>query len=273
MSHSLGRISLVARHVFKESVRDRVLYGIAAFAILLVVASLLIGQITAGQDLKIIKDLGLVAIELGGVLMTVFIGVGLVSREIDRRSIYSLLAKPLPRAELILGKYLGLLLTLAVNVAGMTVAFYAVLAWMWWLSPAEVRASWDAPALDPQLLVAVLMIFVELALLTAIAVFFSTFTSSGLISIAFTIGLFVAGLSSPELRHFGDAARPTLLTSLVTAVGWILPAFSLFDYKNDVVHGITWPLARVAAAIAYAGAYIAALVTAAMLVFSRREFR
>jgi ABC-type transport system involved in multi-copper enzyme maturation permease subunit len=273
MNASVRRVGLVAWHVFKESVRDRVLYGIAAFAVLLVVASLLIGQITAGQDLKIIKDLGLVVIELGGVLMTVFIGVGLVSREIDRRSIFSLLAKPLTRAELVLGKYAGLLLTIAVNIAGMTLAFYLVLAWVWWDSPPEVRASWDAPALDPQLIIAVLLILTELALLTAIAVFFSTFTSSGLISATFTIGLFIAGLSSPELRHFGDAARSTVLTSIVSAVGWLLPAFSLFDYKNDVVHGLVWPVGRVLSAIVYAVTYVSALMAAAILVFSRREFR
>ncbi len=116
------RIGLVAWHVFKESVRDRVLYGIAAFAVLLVSASLLIGQTTAGADVKIIKDFGLATIELAGVLMAIFVGVGLVSREIDRRSIFGLLAKPLPRWEFIVGKYAGLVLTIGVNVAAMTCA-------------------------------------------------------------------------------------------------------------------------------------------------------
>src|SRR5580765_7288446 len=129
------RIRLVAWHVFKESVRDRVLYSIVAFAIVLVAASLLIGEITAGQDVKIIKDLGLATIELAGVIMSVFVGIGLVAREIERRSIYSLLAKPLPRWEFIVGKYCGLVLTIVVNVALMTVAFYAVLAWIGWASP------------------------------------------------------------------------------------------------------------------------------------------
>ena len=267
------RIALVAWHVFKESVRDRVLYGIAGFAVILVAASILIGEITAGQDLKIIKDLGLVAIELAGVLMAVFIGVGLVSKEIDRRSIYSLLAKPLPRWELVVGKYFGLVLTLAVNVAGMTLAFYAVLAWFSWSAPLEMRVSWDAPAADPKLLVAVALIVAELALLTAIALFFSTFTSSALISVAFTLGIFVAGLSSPELRHFGDAAARSALTWVVTATGWIVPAFSLYDYKNDVVHGIAWPWPRVGYALAYAVAYVGALLAGAVALFSRREFR
>ena len=132
---TLRRVGLVAWHVFKESVRDRVLYGIGAFALLLVAGSVLIGQITAGQDLKIIKDLGLATIEIAGALMTIFIGVGLVSKEIDRRSIFSLLAKPLPRWEFVVGKYLGLVLTIAVNLWAMAAALFVVLAWQWWFSP------------------------------------------------------------------------------------------------------------------------------------------
>mgnify|MGYP003331981968 CR=1 FL=1 len=104
--------------------------------------------------MKIIKDLGLAVIEIAGVLMSVLIGVGLVAREIDKRSIFGLLARPLRRWEFILGKYLGLLMTLAGNVALMTIALYAVLAWMQWTSPPVVRASWEAPALDPALLAA-----------------------------------------------------------------------------------------------------------------------
>ena len=200
----LFRIRLVAWHVFKEGVRDRVLYSIVAFALVLVAASLLIGQITAGQDLKIIKDLGLATIEGAGLLISAFIGIGLVAREIDRRSIYSLLAKPLPRWEFIVGKYLGLLLTVFVNVALMTAAFYLMLAFMGWMSAESVRRSWDAPAVDPALLLAIALILGELALVTAIALFFSTFSSSALISLLFTFGLWIAGLESQELRHFGD---------------------------------------------------------------------
>jgi hypothetical protein len=83
----------------------------------------------------------------------------------------------------------------------------------------------------------------------------------------------VAGLSSPELRHFGDAAARGTLTWIVSAVGWIVPAFSLYDYKNDVVHGIGWPPARVGYAVLYAVAYVGALLAGAVALFSRREFR
>ena len=123
-------IGLIALNVFRESVRDKVLYNLVVFALLLIGASYLIGQLTAGQDVKIIKDLGLAATSIFGLFIAIFIGIGLVSKEVERRSIYSLLAKPITRTQLVLGKYAGLVLTLAVNLAVMAAALYAVLAFM-----------------------------------------------------------------------------------------------------------------------------------------------
>ena len=125
-------IRLVAVNVFKESVRDKVLYNLVAFAVLLMARTYLLGQLTAGQDIKIIKDLGLAAISLFGLMIAVFIGIGLVWKEVDKRSIYGVLSKPVRRHEFVLGKFFGLLLTLAVNLLVMTVAFYAVLALNAW---------------------------------------------------------------------------------------------------------------------------------------------
>ena len=142
----------VAVSVFRESVRDRVLYSLVLFAVLLIGVSYLIGQLTAGQDIKIIKDFGLAAISIIGLLIAVFIGVGLVWKEVERRSIYSVLSKPVRRYEFVLGKYFGLALTLLVNVAVMTASYYAVLAYMATTFPPEVRAAWPAPAADPALL-------------------------------------------------------------------------------------------------------------------------
>ncbi len=266
------RIGLVAVHVFKESVRDRVLYSIVAFAIVLVGASVLIGQITAGQDLKILKDLGLATIELAGLAIAIFIGVGLVAREIERKSVHSLLAKPLPRWEFIVGKYAGLLATIGINVILMTAVLYALLAWTGWRAPEELRRSWDAPAADPALLLAVLFVFAQLALLTAVALFFSTFSSSGLLSVVLTIGVWVAGLESTDLRRFGELTGSPL-GAVVSAIGWIVPAFSAFDIKAAVVHGQHVPPALVAWRLLYAVVYSALTVGAGILVFSRREFR
>lgn len=268
------RIALVARHVFKESVRDRVLYAIAAFAVLLVAASILIAQISAGQDVKIIKDLGLATIELAGVVMSIFVGVGLVAREIERRSIFALLAKPLPRWEFVVGKYVGLMLTIVVNVAMMTAALYVMLAYLQWTSPQVLRLSWDAPALDPRLLTSVVLICGELALLTAVALLFSTFSSSALLSLVFTLGIFVAGLFSEDLRHFGDLVETSpVVARVVAAIGWIAPSFSAFDVKAQVVHGIAVPPAFVAYTLGYAALYVAGLLAVAVVLFSRREFR
>jgi len=271
----IRRIRLVAWHVFKESVRDRVLYAIGAFALLLVGASIAIGQLSAGEDVKIIKDLGLSTIELAGVLMTIFIGVGLVAREIDRRSIFGLLSKPLPRWEFVLGKYAGLILTIVVNVAAMTAALYLMLAYLDWQALPVERRAWDAPAADPRLLVSVLLITAELALLTALSLFFSTFSSSALLSIVFTVGIFVTGLFSAELRGFGDIVEvsPTV-AKFVGGIGWLVPAFSAFsDVKAQVVHGRTVPAAFVFYTLAYAAIYIAALLAGAVTIFSRREFK
>ena len=268
------RIGLVAWHVFKESVRDRVLYAIAAFALLLVISAIAIGQITAGQDVKIIKDLGLSTIELAGALMTVFIGVGLVSREIERRSIFGLLSKPLPRWEFIVGKYLGLTLTIAFNLWMMAAALWIVLAWAGWMAPENVRLSWVTPAVDPRLAVAVLMITAEMAVLTAVALFFSTFSSSGLVSLGLTVGVFVAGLLSTDLRNFSDiVVTHEAVATAVAAIGWALPAFSEFDVKAQVVHGLPIGGGFVMMTLLYAAVYAAALVGAAVAVFSRREFK
>ena len=258
----MTRVRLVAWHVFKESVRDRVLFAIAAFAVLLVAVSVLIGQITAGQDVKIIKDIGLATIELAGVLMAVFIGVGLVSREIERKSVYSLLAKPLHRWEFVLGKYLGLVGTIAVNVALMTAALFVVLAVM------------ERKVPDPVLLKAVLLILAELALLTAVALFFSTFSSSGILSAGLTLGVWVVGLFSEDLRGFSAIVNSPALASAVRGVGTIVPAFSAFDIKAEVVSGrppVLWTY--VGMTTLYAALYAGALVGASMAIFSRREFK
>lgn len=271
---TVRRVGLVAWHVFKESVRDRVLYGIAAFAILIVAGAIAVGQITAGQDVKIIKDLGLATIEIAGAVMTIFIGVGLVSREIDRKSIFALLAKPLPRWEFIVGKYIGLTLTIAANLWVMFGALILVLAWLGWASPENVRMSWTAPAVDPRLALVMLMITVEMALLTAVALFFSTFSSSGLVSVCLTVGVFVAGLLSADLRRFGDIVdAPAALLGFVSAIGWILPAFSEFDVKAQVVHGLPVAAGFLLHTLLYGLIYAATLIGASVVLFRRREFK
>src|SRR5688500_5459973 len=193
-------VALVAGAVFRESVRDRVPYSMVVFAVLLIAASYLISQLTAGQDLKIIKDLGLAAISMIGLLIAFFIGIGLVSKEVERRSIYSLLAKPVSRTSFILGKFAGLVLTLMVNIGAMTIAYYAMLAYMDWVTDPGLKRAWPAPALDPRLAIPIVLILAQLTLVTAIALFFSTF-SSPLLSALLTLGLWTAGHFNSDLRN------------------------------------------------------------------------
>jgi len=159
----------VAVAVFRESIRDKVFYNLVLFALLLVGASILIGQLTAGQDVKIIKDLGLAATSIFGVFIAIFVGISLVAKEVERRSIYPLLAKPVRRPEFIVGKYLGLLLTLLVNTLVMTIALYVILFFLARGVPDPIQRAWDAPALDPALLKAFALIYLNLAVITAVA--------------------------------------------------------------------------------------------------------
>jgi ABC-type transport system involved in multi-copper enzyme maturation permease subunit len=265
-------IGLIAVNVFRESVRDKVLYNLVLFAVLMMSASYLIGQLTAGQDVKIIKDLGLAATSVFGLFIAIFIGIQLVAKEVERRSIYSLLAKPIHRHQLVLGKYLGLIGTLAVNLSVMSVALYAVLAYMAWSQGPVAARAWEAPALDPAILKAIGLTFVELAVVTAIALFFSTF-STPILSAAFTFGVFIAGRFSADLRNFNQVVDSPAAAALARGLFWILPNLAPFDVRAAVVHGQPVSTAYVAVTSAYAAAYIAALLVAATFIFSRRDFK
>jgi ABC-type transport system involved in multi-copper enzyme maturation permease subunit len=262
----------IAVNVFRESVRDKVLYNLVLFAIVLMAASYLIGQLTAGQDVKIIKDLGLAATSIFGLFIAVFIGIGLVSKEVEKRSIYSLLAKPIERHQLVLGKYVGLVLTLAVNLAVMAVALYVVLAVMAWVAGPIAARAWERPAIDPLLLKAFAMIFVELSLITAIALLFSTF-STPMLSAAFTFALFVAGRFSADLRNFNQVIDSPIASGLTNALYWMLPNLAPFDVRAQVVHGDAVPFGYLAMSTGYGALYIAALLVLSMLIFSRRDFK
>jgi ABC-type transport system involved in multi-copper enzyme maturation permease subunit len=265
-------VSRIAVSVFRESVRDRVPYSIVLFAVLLIASSFLLGQLTAGQDVKIIKDLGLAATAVFGLFIAIFIGIGLVSKEVERKSIYALLAKPISRPQLILGKYAGLVLTLAVNIAVMTLAMYVVLAYMTWTESAVFQSAWDAPGIDPALLKAVFLIFVELMLVTAIAVFFTTF-STPILSAALTFGLYVAGHFNADLRNFEQVVDSKAAAWLARGMYHLLPDLSAFDVKTEVVHGLAVPMSYVATETVYGVLYIAVLLLAAIVIFSRRDFK
>ena len=265
-------ISLIAGAVFKESVRDRVPYAMVVFAVLLIVASYLIGQLTAGQDMKTIKDLGLAALSVFGLFIAVFIGIGLVSKEVEKKSVFGLLSKPISRPQFILGKYAGLVMTLAVNLGVMIVAYYAVLYYMSVTTPAKAQEAWPSPAVDPRLMIAIGLIFAELMLVTALALFFSTF-SSPLLATLLTIGLWVAGHFNADLRNFETVVSSPVAVAVARGLYYVLPNLAPFDVKAEIVYGMPLSMRTVAFTLIYAAVYIAMLLTAAIAIFRRRDFK
>lgn len=252
----LSRVAAVAHNTFRETIRERVLYNLLFFALLMTGAGLLGGQLSIRQDEKVIKDVGLAAMELFGTVIAVFMGVGLVSKEIERRSLFPLLAKPLDRTEFLLGKFAGLAFTLAVNVAVMTAGLYLTLFC--------VRKS-----LDPRLLQAVYAIGLALLLTVALALFFSTITSSALASVS-TLGLVVAGRFADVVRNVGQVA-PGVPDWLARGLYLALPNFLNFDLKNRVVYGDPLPAGTMAFLTLYAAAWVGGLLGAALLVFRGRD--
>ena len=268
----MNAIRLVAYAVYRESVRDRVPLTIAGFGVLLVCMSYLISQLTAGQDLKIIKDLGLAALNVLGVFIAVFIGIGLVAKEVERRSIYALLSRPLTREQFLLGKFFGLIMTLAVNLGAMVIAYYAVLFYLDLAATASQRAAWQAPALDPRLMIAIVLIFGELMLVTALALFFSTF-STPLLSMVLTLALWVAGHFNTDLRQFEQVVESPAAAWLARGVYYVLPNLAPFNVKAEVVHGVAVSASHVLLTLAYAAVYTTVLLLAAMAIFRRRDFK
>src|SRR5262245_44324420 len=215
-------IWLIAGAVFRESVRDRVPYGMVVSAVLLIGSSYLVGQLTAGQDMKTIKDLGLAALSIFGLFIAVFIGIGLVSKEVEKKSVFGLLSKPISRTQFILGKYAGLVMTLAVNLGVMTLAYGAVLYYMNTTTVPGARAAWPSPAMDPRLLIAIGLTFAELMIVTAIALFFSTF-SSPLLAALLTLGFWVAGHFNADLRNFETVVSSATMAAVARVMYYVVP--------------------------------------------------
>jgi ABC-type transport system involved in multi-copper enzyme maturation permease subunit len=176
------------------------------------------------------------------------------------------------RTELVLGKFLGLVATLAVNVTVMTVALFVVLAVYGALTPEEAKAAWESAAVDPALVVAVFLILAQLAIVTAIAICFSTFTSP-VLAAAFTVGLVIAGHFSADLKNFEQVVDSPVAAWLTRGLYYVLPNLAPFDVKSQVVHAQPVAPMYVALTTGYGLFYVTALLLLAVLFFSRRDFK
>jgi ABC-type transport system involved in multi-copper enzyme maturation permease subunit len=238
-------------------VRERVLYNLVFFAILMTLSGLLLGELSIRQDEKIIKDVGLAAMDVFGTLIAIFIGVGLVNKEIERRSLYPLLAKPLGRTELFLGKFAGLGLTLLVNLGVMTAGVYVAL----------LLARRGVGGL--LILKGAYAIYLSLLLVVALALFFSTLTSSAMAAVG-TVAIVVAGRFSDVVRNMREVL-PAAPGWLVSGLYYLLPNFRNFDFKDRVAYGDPLPPGALPYSTLYAALYVGLLLGCGLWAFRRRD--
>jgi Cu-processing system permease protein len=258
----VGRVVAIARNAFREAVRDRVLYNLVLFVLLLTGAAIFIGELSGGQERKIIVDLGLSAMLLFGVFIAIFVGVGLVYKEIERRTIYAIFAKPVSRGEFIVGKYLGLCLTLLVNVVVMGMGVSSALIY--------VSRGWDPLTLS--IWPAILLIYVELMIITGIALLFSSFSSPAL-SALLTFFVFIIGHFSADLKSLATSMGGVGARWLFGGLYYLLPNLSNLSFITPAAYGEVPAVGHIVIAVLYSLIYIAVILSVATLIFSRRNFK
>jgi Cu-processing system permease protein len=251
-------IIVVAGNTFRETLRDKILYNLILFALVLIGSSVLLSTLTIGEQARIISDMGLASINLVVAVSAIFIGIGLVSKEIERRTIHTVLARPLTRVQFLLGKYLGLASIMGVNIGVMCGMFVVTL----WLSGNVVHAS---------LFQAIELILIEGLLIMAIAIFFSTFSSS-ILSATMTIGFYVIGHLTGDLKGMAEKSESETVEVVMTLLYYLCPNLEILNIKGQAASGVFMDLGYQATVTAYGLAYAGLLLTSACLIFQRRDF-
>lgn len=256
---NIGRILVITANVFREVIRDRVLYLVGLFALLLAASVRLLPEVSAGTEHKILLDVGLAAMSLLGLVIAVFVGTGLINKEIEKRTVLVLMAKPISRTEFVVGKHLGLSAVLVVLVSIMTGLYLGVLS----LS--------QVPHPTVNILISSGFLFLQLALMTAVAIVFGVFTSS-LLATLLTFGVYLMGSFSTNLVALGAQTKNPALEQLTRNLYLVLPDLSRLDLKNQAVYGQLPSSDVLLTNAAYGLLYIVVLLAIATLIFSQREF-
>jgi len=255
------RISHIARNTFREAVRDRVLYNLIAFAVLMSVAAILVGNISINIERLVVINLGLTAVSLFGIVISIFVGIGLVSKEIEKRTLYTVLSRPVRRWEFILGKFFGLAGTLAVNTFFMAIGVFGALLYV----------SRHFERADAWLLVALYFIVLQFIVITALALLFSSF-SSPLLSAVCAFSLFVIGSFAEDLRGFA-AMTTGIARWLALGSAYLVPNFSALNVIGSVAHAQPVSGQLVIYNTAYALIYATMVLSAAVVIFEHRNLK
>ena len=253
----MTRVLAIAANTYREAIRNRVLYVVLAFAAFFLLACRFLGSISVGQDVRIIKDMGLAAISLFSVLIAILVGTNIVFQEIERRTIYTILSKPVRRTEFVLGKYLGLCATLVTVAGAMSLLFAAQVQW------AGGGMSWP-------LVVAIAMSLLELFVITSVAVLLSSIASP-LLSAVFTFCFYVIGHTIRNILALLPYIESVTVRKLLSVLYFVLPNLDDFNVHSEVVHGLPLPWETMGYAAAYGIVYIAAMLTFASMALGRRD--
>ena len=256
-----GRLASIAANTYRETIRNKILYALLAFALLVIGLTSFLADLSFGELSRIIANVGLASIHIFGVVMSIFLGITLVSREVDRKTVYLILSKPVPRWEFVVGKALGLCATLAVTTSIMALVLFAV----------HMGYRYGGKA-ETGILLASCGIYLELVLLTCVASLFSTFTTP-VLSAMFTLSMFFIGHISRDLLFFGGRSRSALLRGAAQALYYALPDLESFNWKNEVVYGQARDISVLPWAVAYLLLYGGTLLALACLIFSRKDFK
>ena len=255
-----AQILSIAKNTFREAVRDRVLYNLVIFVLLITACAILLGDLTDGQEVRTIANIGLNSILLFGAFIAIFVGVSLVSKEIEKRTVYAILAKPVRRSVFIVGKYLGLCLTLLVNVAVMGIGLSLALLYV---GGGSMAASiWGA----------VFLIFLELCILTAVAIVFSSFSSPALAALL-SFFIFIIGHLSSSLRDLAAGLGSRAAAVFFEVVYYTLPNLANYSFRTEAANGLVPNSAMFFGGTAYALAYIVILMVVTIAIFGRRNFK
>ncbi len=253
------RIIAIASNGFREVIRDRILYVIGLFVLILVLASRILPPIAVSADEKIFLDLGIGGISLLGAIVAIFVGTGLINKEIEKKTVLILVPKPITTTEFIVGKHLGLSTVLFVLVAVMTITYFALMAMLGINFPLS------------SLLVAIAFILLELALLTAVAMTFGVFTSS-ILATLLSFGVYIMGHLSRDLLELGRITENPGIEKITKALFLILPDLERLNLKNEAVYNILPSTGELISSLIYAILYIILLLTISIVIFSRRQF-
>ncbi len=257
----MNRVSCIASNTFREAVRDRVLYNLIGFALLMVAASLLVGQISINIERNVVINLGLTAVSLFGLMIAIFIGIGLVSKEIEKKTLYTILSRPVRRWQFILGKFGGLVATLVVNTFFMAIGIFAALLYL----------AHHFQKADAYLLVALYFIILQFVMITALALLFSAF-SSPLLSAVFAFALFLIGTFAQDLRGFAAMVHG-VAGWIAIAAAYVVPNFAALNVISSVAHDQPVAGSLILYNTLYALLYSAAAVAGAMLIFEHRNLK